>query len=61
MRYCVIDNWNQNKVIRSFNIKNECKDWIMSGLFACEGAERDHYVHMLCQLEDGKRFLEYWD
>jgi len=33
--------------------------WIIDGLRGTQGAERDHYVSCLLQLEDGKRQLYY--
>lgn len=33
--------------------------WIIDGLRGTMGAERDHYVSLLLQLEDGKRELYY--
>ena len=32
---------------------------VMEGMFACEGAERDHYVNMLYELEQGRTTLHY--
>jgi len=61
MKYCVIDNMRGNEVIVSFGNKRECREWLMEGMYGCEGAERDHYVSMLQQLDHGKRTLEYWD
>lgn len=33
--------------------------WILSGLRRTQGAERDHYISCLLQLEDGKMQLFY--
>lgn len=60
MRYTIYDNWN-NQVLHTFNRKKDCKDWLLHGMFVCEGAERDHYVYMLIQFEEGKKTLCYWE
>lgn len=44
---------------RVFRNKTEAKSWIMAGLMGCEGAERDHYVSLLQQLEMGLDRLDY--
>lgn len=44
---------------RAFKNKKEAKSWIMDGLMGCEGAERDHYVSLLQQLEMGLDRLDY--
>jgi len=60
MRYVIFDNYRA-EIIRSFSNKKDCRDWVMSGMFSCEGAEREHYVNMLGQLENGKKTLSYWE
>ena len=40
-------------VIRTFPTKRKCYAWLLDGMRCCEGAERDHYVNMLLQLEKG--------
>ena len=40
--------------------REEVYDWIINGLRGTQGAERDHYVSLLLQLEDGKRKLNYY-
>lgn len=60
MKYVVFDN-NLAKILKSFKTKKEIYDWIMIGLYVCEGAERDHYVSMLNQLNRGKKTLCYWE
>ena len=46
--------------IAEFNSRKSAREWIMSGLFSCEGAERDHYVDMLSQLEESEnKVLDY--
>lgn len=42
-----------------FKSKRFAYEWIMEGLFACEGAERDHYVDMLDQFNRGEKVLFY--
>lgn len=40
----------------------EAKKFYMSGVYACEGAERDRYMNVVCDLEDGKDVaLDTWD
>jgi len=58
MKYCIIDTDRFN-IIKSFKTKKECRAWLMEGMFSCEGAERDHYVNMLSELECGKKSLKY--
>lgn len=42
-----------------FTSKASCKEWIMEGMTGTDGAERDHYVSLLCQMEGGKNVLDY--
>ena len=44
---------------KRFPSKRAARDWFMSGLAACEGAEQEHYTHMLLQLEEGKTEIDY--
>lgn len=46
-------------VIRIFPTKRKCYEWLLDGMRGCEGAERDHYVNMLLQLEEGRTKLIY--
>lgn len=39
--------------------EKKCREWIMSGLFGTEGAERDHYVNLIAQLALGRTELDY--
>ena len=40
----------------------EAKKFYMEGVYACEGAERDRYMNVVCDLEDGKDVaLDTWD
>jgi hypothetical protein len=59
MRYFIIDNLNGNKTLQTFRNKKDCRAWLMKGLYETDGAERDHYVSMLSQLDMGKKVLEY--
>jgi hypothetical protein len=36
-----------------------CRKWLMEGIAGCNGAERDHFVNMLLELEDGETTLRY--
>jgi hypothetical protein len=45
--------------LRSFSSKKAAKAWIMRGMCSCEGAEQEHYVMMLGQLEAGETTLYY--
>lgn len=58
MKYKIVDRRNP-KWSKEFKTKRECRAWLMEGMFACEGAERDHYVNMLYELEHGKTILHY--
>lgn len=40
--------------------KKNCKEWILDGLYKTEGAEQEHYVNMLRQLDMGKKTIGYW-
>lgn len=46
---------------KEFSGRKAAREWIMEGLFGCDGAERDHYVSMLGQLEAGRSNLDYWE
>jgi len=59
MRYFIIDNLDGNRTLQSFKSKKDCRAWLMEGLYGTDGAERDHYVSMLSQLDMGKKVLEY--
>ena len=40
----------------------EAKKFYMEGVYACEGSERDRYMNVVCDLEDGKDVaLDTWD
>lgn len=54
-------NKSEARLLRSFSSKKAARAWIMEGMFCTEGAERDHYVSMLEQLEDGETTLYYDD
>ena len=60
MKYVIFDN-ELARILRSFKTKKDCRGWLMEGLYACQGAERDHYVSMLQQLDCGKKTLCYWE
>lgn len=57
-RYAIVMERNFT-VIRTFATKSECRDFIMRGLSITEGSEREHYVSMLAQLDNGRRSLVY--
>lgn len=54
--YRNLDECDKYRVFRS---RKAAKEWIMEGLVGCEGAEREHYVNMLVELESGKNTLTY--
>lgn len=54
-----INNKGEEYVLRSFSSKKAAKAWIMRGMCSCEGAEQEHYVLMLGQLESGETTLYY--
>ena len=61
----VYDHWNSSKcqpdgLIRRFPNADKCREWLRSGIRACEGAERDHYVNMLKAMESGNHRLYYY-
>ena len=63
-RYIIIDSWllaenPKMGILASFNKKADCRNWIMDGLYGTEGAERDHYVDMLFQLDNGAKTIDY--
>lgn len=52
-------NLPKRERMKVFPDKKSAYDWIISGMRGCEGAERDHYVDLLIQLEDGNTTLYY--
>lgn len=58
MTYKIIDSRSAT-FEKTFATKSSCKAWLMEGMMACDGAERDHYVGMLCQMDEGKNILDY--
>jgi hypothetical protein len=50
---------NRNTPLYQCATREEAYKWILRGLRGTEGAERDHYVSLLLQLEDGKWKLYY--
>ena len=57
--------WNSAKrepegLLRRFPNADKCREWLMSGIRSCEGAERDHYVNMLTAMESGDHRLYYY-
>lgn len=56
----VIDSHVKDGWSKTFNSRKAARAWIMEGLFGTDGAEQEHYVHMLLQLEEGKRTIDYW-
>lgn len=61
MKYYILDSLSRepNKPFKIFNKKNELKSWLLGGLYGTEGAEQEHYVDMLSQLDLGKTTLDY--
>lgn len=57
--YTVFDSLMPKWEGRGFDERRDCYNWLIDGLRGTEGAERDHYVSMLLQLEDGKKNLDY--
>ena len=60
----VYERWNSAKrepegLLRRFQNADKCREWLMSGIRSCEGAERDHYVNMLTAMESGDHRLCY--
>lgn len=59
-KYIVLDRRLRSvAVLYSSDRRKAVYDWIISGLRGTQGAERDHYVSCLLQLEDGKTELYY--
>lgn len=56
--YTIVDRY-QSDWKKTFKSATECKAWLMEGLMACEGAERDHYVDMLTEFMSGNTTLHY--
>lgn len=61
----VYERWNSAKrepegLLRRFPSADKCREWLMSGITACEGAERDQYVNMLQAMESGDHRLYYY-
>jgi hypothetical protein len=54
-----INNKGEVYTLRSFSSKKAAKAWIMRGMCSCKGAEQEHYVMMLGQLEAGDTTLYY--
>ena len=50
----------QLKAPRLFDTKAEATRWLTDGFCQTDGAERDHYADMLCQLNSGNSLLFYW-
>lgn len=44
---------------KTFRSVEKCREWLMDGNTGCEGAERDHYVGMLVELNGGATVLHY--
>ena len=61
----VYERWNSARrepegLLRRFPNADKCREWLMSGIRSCEGAERDHYVKMLQAMESGNHRLYYY-
>lgn len=62
-RYRVLDRrlrWSgKDTTLFTSDSRREVYNWILGGLRGTQGAERDHYVSCLLQLEQGKYQLYY--
>jgi hypothetical protein len=58
MKIIIIDRCQKNWS-KEFSSKKACRKWLMEGIAGCDGAERDHFVNMLLELEDGEKTLHY--
>lgn len=54
-------NLGCNAQPRKFSSKTNAKIWILNGMLNTDGAEQDHYVSLLRQLEEGRTTLDYWE
>lgn len=54
----IVDRFHQSWS-KTFHSKEQAKEWIVDGLTGTEGAERDHYVNMLLELDSGSKILHY--
>lgn len=57
-KYKIIDRYNRDWS-KEFSSKKECLEWVLEGMRSCDGAERDHYVDMLMELQTGATTLHY--
>ena len=44
---------------KRFKSRRSCREWIMDGLAATEGAEQEHFSRMLLEFEGGANVLHY--
>ena len=44
---------------KTFRSSRAARRWVLEGLVGTDGAERDHYVRMLLELEEGATTLHY--
>lgn len=58
-KYRIHFHYNNPMPPREFSSRAGVMEWIMDGMRSTEGAERDHYVDLLLQLDRGKRELNY--
>lgn len=56
-RYKVL--FNYGKDCRLFRSKRDIVHWLKDGMYGCDGAERDHYVNMMAELDCGRHVLHY--
>ena len=58
MKIRIVDRCQKNWS-KEFSSKKACRKWLMEGIAGCDGADRDHFVNMLLELEDGEKTLHY--
>lgn len=59
VKYRIHFHYNHPMPPREFSSRAGVMEWIMDGMRSTEGAERDHYVDLLLQLERGRKELNY--
>lgn len=58
-KYRIHFHYNKPMPPREFSSRAGVMEWIMDGMRSTEGAERDHYVDLLLQLDRGRKELNY--
>lgn len=54
-RYFVIGGFTANV----FETKTDCGKWVEEGYYATDGSERERFVGLMAQLQEGKMVLDY--